>query len=628
MSSKTVIKHTFSNEPPTPASLQVGELGLQIYNKQAKLFTKDGNGQIIQLGEGISNFSQLHDIDLTNLQEESFFIYRDGKFIASNSIGTLTNLSDVEISDPQSGEYLRYDEITESFINIQPSYSLSDLVDVEVADISNSTESSNQDNQVLIYSHELGKYITADRRNLINQLDDVEITASTNSAQILTRDEDGVWKNMDLHIERDISPKLGNHLNAQGFSINNSSFKVVTLTADQAIVDVNYTAGDYFIVNGVSDTVCPQCVLQVNITPLQGTSAICMLEVRQSTGAILIAGLSNIHYEDGRPIQLSGNGKIDLITILVQEGRTYITANALNLAINGLGGEPAYRYDKNRYPEVQVFDRADLYDNYFDYVRLLLNFEVESSTGRLWYQDKSDFYVEDTDSYLLNTVTTNTTQLATDKYTFGLQEFVAHFLDTSKSVQVSFEETVSLAGDFTLELYISFDRKLDYFSSSALSYWLFRNQDDSLYLKYYGSSDISQGIYFELKLGTSTFTFNNAYTYFSNREKLQVHLALVRKGDVVTLFVDGINQNPISNTTNSESIDLDSLDIILKGNINSIRLTDGVARYEDNFIPIDPRLGLLAGDGTVHDRIIFNTIYNVGDYPTNADDYIASQMFY
>lgn len=1168
MSFSSIVKHTFSNQLPLPSELKVGELALQVYNQQARLFTKDEQGVIVELGQGTFNFADLLDVDLTNLQENSFFIYRNGKFIATNQIGSLTDLTDVEINNPRSKDYLRFDSFTESFRNIQPSYKLGDLVDIEVADSTDSIASLAQDNKVLTYDHSLGKYVTTERRNLINQLDDVEVE-SASDFQLLTLDTDGLWKNMNLKIERDINPKLGNHLDGKGFAIKNSNYRIVTITANQPIVKLEYSQGDYFVVNGVSSADCPQCVLQLNINPSEGMSALCMLEIRQSSGAILIAGVTNIEYEDAKPIRLSGEGKIDLITVMVQRadyvrkrfyhnataslqdrdspiymlrfpslahtqqfqatevvgsqpidtseispyfkiedfpalntlleyinttkgtslvailnvedwsdqtgyfaqfstlryqnlmsnfdadldihvayywqipsdfsreqptelevseikmnwgtqnngssaiiivptldipirGKTesgtlvdnvgrfnyvpyilydtalqtfvdflnpreyiqytytshfgvsplffasvaqlplvgyggvvlfpenptaaaqvrtgfgdifgqryftpevfageiygyrpdyafyftdndvwvnffntaianfsytrdeswytapsgyqslapvsatllagrgypvatigyggqgglvllsmrlmrdlqrtftswrdfivtwraqpnyremmecpsgllvwestavvtnyfsssseiesidmvtggvpanfndagsdlltpfnrkwssdewdrpfdigrystsmrlidlyyealnngatnaldlneqvitfnefvakhgwqsnsfvipvstsdifrppepywytnynsiadgdpggrdsngniiglgwlynkiadlykaYVTANALNLAPVGLGGEPAYRYDKNRYPEVQVFDRPNLYDDYFESVRLLLNFEVEQTTGRLWYEDKSDYYKEITDSYLVNSVTTDTNQLAINKYSFGLQEYVAAFLNSTKSIEVTFQETVVLSANFTMESYLSFDRKEDYFSNGSVQYWLYRNQDDSFYLKYEGSSSTSQSIYFELKVGSNVYRFNNAYTYFSNREKSYVHLAMVRVGTAIKFYVDGVNQNPLENVSSSGEVNVASLDIALKGNLNSVRLTEGLARYQNNFLPVDPRFGLLAGESRVHDRIIFNTVYNVGDYPANSDDYVANQMF-
>lgn len=1163
----SIVKHSFTSTPPTAQQVMVGELVLRIYNQKATLFTKDENGNIIELGEGIFKFADLEDVDVTNLTEESFFVYRSGKFTATTQIGGLSSLSDVEISNPQAREYLRYDSLTESFRNYDPSYYLADLTDVEAAAPGDEDASSLQNDQVLVYDHPEGKFKPRPRRNLINELDDVEVVPPPTATQVLTYDSDGIWKNMNLKIERDPNPKLGADLDADGYSIVNSTYRVKKIVGLDPIYPVPYREGDYWVVKGLDSGVNPQCVLDLQIFPKPGTTAIMMLEIEQGTGNILIAGVENIQYEDGKPISLSGAGKTDLVTIMVQDAlfvqrrfyhessiafpnrygpvypvlyptlvhryyeaasdvlgtteldltligqyfgvqsfadlntllnfansqhgldwvaiinsedwmdqeewftqfdriryqnssdiatdfledltdlvgvvwtgeeapdaedvaafdwgeegnvssllsvpegipmrgkdsegdiiddagfydtvyytiydvtnqsyvrllnpneylqytyvgsfsipaitanaiyqddllgyggvvlyprnptyisncrtgfgqifgsqyfttsalpdtyvykenaflfsdndiwldyfqsetanfgysnakvfwytspgglnsspieavllepplvgfpsqaarsssggqlllmvmrlmrelqetftswrdfiltwraqpgyrgwpetpdwlliwevtateygyfdetedtpafidiwrsvgsnptvatidldierqlltpfnrnwgsdewdrefdigryvvsqslperlalagsgptlididdgtvtvrefvrrhgwqsrmiveagspytntseteggdfnanaikegdaggvdgegnitgngwvysryqdryKAYVTLNALNLARSGLGGTPAYRYDKNRYPEVQVFDTPYLYDDYFDYVRLLLNFEPEVSTGLPWYEDKSDYYDAVADLYLANAVSTTATNIAIEQYSFGLQEYVARFLTAANTLDVVFEDTVSLSGDFTLELYIGFNTPADYLAATPLTYWLFRNEDDSFYLKYSGSSSLTQDTVLELKLGSDVYIYDNAYKYFSKEEGNLVHIAVVRKLDEVLFFVNGIYQNPNSNPTNSDTLGIEELNLTLKGDVNSVRLTEGVARYDQNFMIPNLRFGLVGGANGIQDKITFNTAYLLGDYTEVTDDYLATQIFY
>lgn len=346
--SNQVIKHRFSNQPPLPHEVAIGELVLQLFKDTATLYTKDINGQIIELGKGALRLEDLKDVDLTNVKDGAFLTKQGDKFIASNLLGNLNSLNDVEVASPQAGEYLRYDPVFLSFKNFKPSYNLYQLLDVDVLDPTDPNNSYLMSDKVLYYDHPSGKFKLRDRRNVINELDDVEILAS-NSNQILQLDTDGVWKNMALKIERDTEPRLGGDLDGNGYQICNSTYRVNTVVCDQPIRNIDYKDGDYWILEGVPLATNEQCIVNISFnTAAENAVAILMLEIRQNTGNILIGGLQNVHYEDGKPLMLSGNGRTDLVTITIQkigtDYKSYITANALNLATLGNGGTPAYRY--------------------------------------------------------------------------------------------------------------------------------------------------------------------------------------------------------------------------------------------------------------------------------------------
>lgn len=597
-----IIKHRFSSESPLPHEIAVGELVLQLFKEQAILYTKSINGDIVELGKGVLKFEDLEDIDLTNLKEGSFLIRQGNKFVASNFIGSITNLSDVEIENPEAGDYVRYDPVFLSFRNFAPSYNLFQLLDVDIPDATVYEESLGMNDQTLYYDHPSGKFKVRDRRKLLEQLDDVDINF-TEFNQLLQLDTDGIWKNMDLAIVRDTSPALGGHLNASGFHIIDSSYKLNTLVCNTPIANINYSDGDYWILQGVPTGVNEQCVVNINFSSLAtNTVGIMMLEIRQDTGNIVIGGLTNIQYEDGRPMQLSGVGKTDLFTLTVKkvgtEYSTYITATALNLNPVGYGGLPAYRYDKNRYPDVQIFEAPKLYDDYFEYVQLLLNFEAETSTGRLWYEDKSEYY---------HLVTTTATQRAIDLYTFGLQEYVADFLTTTNIVSID-ADTITLEGSFTFECFINHPFNNEYINTS-MSHVLFRNHDDTFMVKYIGDIDTDQDTYIEITIHDNTLRYYNAYNYFRDKNNKYVHIAVVRNSDV-RLFIDGIRQVGISDVGSVSILDditIENADITgFKGLLNTVRLTS-YPRYVNNFQIPDMRFGLVGGANDILDAQVFDT---------------------
>lgn len=610
MVNKNILKHYKGNNPPVSKELAVGEVVIRLGENEAELFTKDFNNNIFSIGSGVTNFLDLQDIDFTNLKEGAFIVRKDNKFVATDKIGSLNSLTDLEIENPSSGEYLRYDPIYQSFRNFKPSYSLYQLLDVDI--LAGTSTLPTQNNHVLYFDFPTNKFKTRERTNSLSQLIDVDITAN-DAHRILSLSEDGIWRDTKLEIKYDDNPTLGGNLNLNYFNIVNSTYRIVNLIADIPILEINYNQGDYFIIQGVPVDVNPQCIINIQYTALpDNTTIVLMLEIRQSTSNLFIGGLINVKYEDGKPIELSGNNKTDLITITIQNVNntitSYITAAALNLASEGLGGELANRYDKYRYTDVQIFDKANLYDNYFKYVQLLLNFEYQFSSGKLWQEDKS---------FLNNTINTNVTQLATTFYTFGIQEYAAQFLDYSNNIEIQANSSITVESDFTFEFFVNYKDLTDYFSSENVVHTFISNNNigaAAFNLKYTGSIDTRQNTKLELTIGTNIYTYVNAFTYFLDKESKYIHIALVRKDNEIICFINGIYQQSTSSSINNPItiFNINTANINLKGNLNSVRLTK-YARYIDNFNVPNMRFGLTGGYADFLEKIVFDLYSNIGD---------------
>jgi hypothetical protein len=637
------ISHAFSNRLPSREELAVDKLAISFFsNANPILYTKTINGDILEIGKGVSNLSDLEDLDLSNATEGSFIIKRNGKYVASNFIGDISYLSDVEISTPVlANQYLRYNPLLEAYSNYYPSYYFSELADVEVADPFDNAAGIAQNNQTVYYDYPSRKYKTRPRTNLINELADVEITPVDGKLQILVLDPvDNIWKNSDVKIEYDPAPSLSADLNAQGNKIINSSYKLNTLLCDAPVKEINYNLGDYWILQGVSSSIVNQSIVNIVLGTKPNSTTVLLLEIRQNTGSILLGGLVNVKYEDGKLLRLSGPGKTDLVTItqtsiqpvgqLIPTITTYITSSALNLSTLGAGGVQAYRYDKNRYPYSQEFQLPNRYDDYFDYVECLLTFEPEASTGKNWLQDKA-CRLSTAGAILNTTITTTGVRLPIEKFNFGIEESVlklqqgsppettaiASFANDYHYLRAVFDVPVTLPDKFTLEFFINYDagKYKEPINSIQKKHYYFYNEtaipSERLSLAYVPTfSATTQQTNLELRVGNDVITLPNAYTYFTNKaEDYYTHIALQRLSNgSFELYVDGIIQT--LTMSNSISININSFVTALVGNLNSFRLTRGVTRYSPNVL-ITPnlRFGLVGGANDILDRQVFNTYY-------------------
>jgi hypothetical protein len=597
----TILKHTLNNDSlPSPHEIAVGELVLALKDEQAILYTKDFTGKIFEIGKGVQKFTELQDVNIVNARDGDFFVKSGNEFTASSQIGNLNRLSDLEINSPVDGQYLRYDPLKEAYVNANPSYALSQLTDVDLTGLTN--------NQVLYWDATTGRWKPRTRLNLVNELSDVELTPTAGTDldphrhQILSLDAAGtVWSNQDLQIVRDPNPTLGASLNANGNYLYNSFTNVGSVVANAPTVNLPYATADYWIVTGVSLATQAQCILLPQISPATNQAAVMLIEIRQNTGQILIGGLTNVKYEDGKAIRLSGNGKTDIITVLVQNVggviSTYVTATALNIAALGQGGIPAWRYDivDN---QAQLLAAPKLYDDYFKYVKLLLDFEAQTWRSKLWYEDKSTADIP--------VAVLGVTQQDTDITTFGIPNQIAEFDNVIDTITITPAATINVTGDFTYEFYLQYQDTAFYESATTLTHDYFSSTNFSI--SYTGQLTTStQNLTLTVTIGTNTYIFDNANRLFRYQNSRYIFFSVTRVGTSIKVHCDGqllteksglVVDSPVTNLA------IASAEISIIGRIDSVRLTVGKGRYTDVvYQPPAMRFGRLGGlEDVVHSQ--------------------------
>ena len=596
-----VLKHTLNNDSlPAPHEIAVGELVLALKDEQAVLYTKDFTGKVLEIGKGVQKFTELQDVNVTNAREGDFLVKQGNNFVAASQIGNLNRLSDVEINSPATGQYLRYDSLKEAYVNASPTYALSQLTDVDLTGLTT--------NQVLYFDTPSGKWKPRPRLNLVNQLDDVELTPTAGTEldphrhQILSLDVNGtVWSNQDLQIVRDLNPTLGASLNANGNYLYNSFTNVGSVVANASTVNLPYATADYWIVTGVAVETQSQCILLPQISPATNQAAVMLIEIRQNTGQILIGGLTNVKYEDRKAIKLSGNGKTDIITVLVQNINgtitTYVTATALNLAALGQGGIPAWRYGivDN---QAQLLAAPKLYDDYFKYVKLLLDFEAQTWRSKLWYEDKSSLSVP--------VAILGVTQQDTDITTFGIPNKIAEFDNSIDTITITPVSTINITADFTFEFYLQYQDTAFYESATSITHKYF--DSTNFKLSYTGQLTTStQNLTLTLIIGTNTYTFENANRLFRYQNSRYIFFSVTRVGTSIKVHCDGqlltektgfAVDSPVTNLA------ISSATISMIGRLDSVRLTVGKGRYSDAvYQPPAMRFGRLGGlEDVVHSQ--------------------------
>ena len=596
-----ILKHTLNNASlPAPHEIAVGELVLALKDENAVLYTKDFTGKVFEIGKGVQKFTELQDVNVTNAREGDFLVKQGNGFTAASQIGNLTRLSDVEINNPASGQYLRYDPLREAYVNASPDYALSQLTDVDLTGLVN--------NQTLYWDSTAGKWKPRTRLNLVNELSDVELTptAGTESDphrhQILSLDAAGtVWGNQDLQIVRDPAPTLGNNLNANGNYFYNSFTNISNVVANAATVNLPYATADYWVVTGVGLATQAQCILLPQMSPANNQAAVMLIELRQNTGQILIGGLTNVKYEDGRAIKLSGNGKTDIITILVQNVAgvitTYVTATALNIAALGEGGLPAWRYNivDN---QTQLLDPPKLYDDYFKYVKLLLDFEAQTWRNKLWYEDKSS---TSNPVALLGAV-----QKDTDIITFGIPNQIAEFDNSIDTITITPAATINVTGDFTFEFYLQYQETAFYESAATITHKYF--DSTNFKINYTGQlTTTTQNLTLTFIIGANTYRFDNANRLFKYQNSRYIFFSVTRVGTSIKVHCDGqllTEKTGLVIDSGVTNLAISSATISMIGRLDSVRLTVGKGRYTDAvYQPPAMRFGRLGGlEDVVHSQ--------------------------
>lgn len=588
-----VLKHTLNSTGiPQPNEIAVGELVLSLNDEKATLYTKDFTGKVLEIGKGIKQFTDLQDVNVATARDGDFLVKSGNTFAAASQIGNISRLSDVEITLPINLQYLRFDPLKEAYVNANPSYALSQLTDVDLTGLTN--------NQVLYYDTPSSKWKPRIRLNLVNQLDDVELTPTAGTAldphrhQILSLGAAGtVWDNQDLQIVRDTSPQLGGNLNANGNYLYNAFTNIGSLVGSAATIALPYVTADYWIVTGVAVGTQAQCILMPQLSPANNQAAVMLIEIRQNTGQILVGGLTNVKYEDGKAIKLSGAGKTDIITILVQNVAgvisTYVTATALNIAALGQGGIPAWRYNivDNL---TQLLDAPKLYDDYFKYVRLLLDFEAQTWRNKFWHEDKSSANTPVT--------TLGITQQDTDITTYGIPNQIAEFDNNIDAITISPAATIAVAGDFTFEFYLQYQDTAFYESAALITHNYLSSTNFTI--SYTGQlTTTTQSLTLALTIGATTYIFDNANRLFRYQNSRYIFFSVTRVGTSIKVHCDGqLLTEKAGLTTNSPvtNLAIASAEIKLIGRIDSVRLTVGKGRYTTAiYQPPAMRFGRLGG---------------------------------
>lgn len=597
----TILKHTLNNDSlPAPHEIAVGELVLALKDEQATLYTKDFTGKVLEIGKGVQKFTELQDVNVENAREGDFLVKQGNNFVAASQIGNLNRLSDVEINNPVNGQYLRYDALKEAYVNASPDYALSQLTDVDLTGLAN--------NQVLYWDSAAARWKPRARLNLVDELSDVTITPTEGTPenphrhQILSLDAAGTtWTNQDLQIVRDPNPTLSNNLDANGNYFYNSFTNIGTVVGNAPTVNLPYATADYWVVTGVPLETQSQCILLPQISPATNQAAVMLIEIRQNTGQILIGGLTNVKYEDGKAIKLSGSGKTDIITVLVQNVNgtitTYVTATALNIAALGQGGIPAWRYDIED-TQAQLLAAPKLYDDYFKYVKLLLDFEAQSWRSKLWYEDKS--------SASIPVAVLGVTQQDTDITTFGIPNQIAEFDNNIDTITITPAATINVTGDFTFEFYLQYQDTAFYESATSITHKYF--DSTNFKINYTGQLTTStQNLTLTLVIGTNTYTFDNANRLFKYQNSRYIFFSVTRVGTSIKVHCDGqllTEKTGLMTDSGVTNLAISSATISMIGRLDSVRLTVGKGRYTDAvYQPPAMRFGRLGGlEDVVHSQ--------------------------
>ena len=634
MSIKTITTHGYTTETPSKLDVKLGGLLLVIGQNEAKLYTKLLSGKVVLIGEGVSKIADLLDVNLSQAQDGSYLTKQGDTYIATKLLGSISSLTDVEFENSVNGEYARYDDITKSYVNYAPQYKFSDLTDVDVPDSQSSDNSLND--HVVRYNADTNTFTLTARRNNVTELNDVSISEPEYYELLMYDPEADIWTNLPLSIERDPDPKLGANLNAQGNTINNTSYRAKSILADEFTLNLSYSESDYFVVEGLPDNIQSQCIINPTFPDSKvNTTSIMTIELRQDSGNLLIGGLENVIYEDGKPFSLSGEGKTDIISIThvkqqrdgqLSETYNYVNAVALNVAEAGLGGNPSYRYDKNRYPETQVFNPSELYDDFYELVEILLNFEYEKASDKAWHEDKA-CRIDDVGVVIVPTTTHTINQLSTGKFYYGIEDFVGEFPTevSAYNWSVGAGDEISLDSDWTLEFFIQYPDTDMYESNSTISHDYFSSPE--LTVRYSGSIDTSQSTELTVEHNGISLVYLNAFRYFKYQNNRYIHIAVVKNGTTLYTYVDGIYQVPqnLSNATSTSTITISSASLSLRGSVNSLRLTNGIARYTENQVPIPSmRFGLVGGYFNPLETQVHDLMYNISQLDI---DPIAEQMF-
>ena len=584
----------FTNNPPNANQIKFGSLAIC----KNKIYTKGVDNNVIEICKNINRLEDLEDVKINNPQNNQVLQYNNGFWENRFFTYSFSNFVDAEFKNLQNNQTIIYDATTETFRNGQISYRLRDLLDFNKP-LNFESNPNDYDDYILSFNSAINKFELVQKNNRFSLLEDVVINPDVPFGVI--KSFDGfTWTNSKFQIQDDTNPTLGGNLNANFKCLLNQKYKSTTLIVSLPQHFISYEESEYWRIIGTNQDTILAISLPSNITD---SVVHLLLEITPSTGLIQIGNLDNVVYSDGRPIQLSGNGKTDIISITVTSTSTIITMVARDLQPANTNSE-LNNYDKNRYPDSQNFTLPVVFDNFFNQTRLLLTFESTNNT--LWYENKTR------DNITVTLI--NVTERVTDIYNLNKRESVAYFNDADTSTLIAtFSEDLSLDGDFTYEMFVQYE--IGSSLNNGINQTLF-NFNNTLILEYIGVvnfTNFSNTTKLKLTINTNVYEIPNALLIFKNALNYYFHIALVRLNDVIYLMLDGIK---ILEIPNNEIFTVNKLTISnLRANINSVRLTTK-ARYDKNLITLPnmkfPLLGVFEGDKLFED-IVMNKWYFMGE---------------
>lgn len=211
----TILSHNFLSSAPNINNLKFGEVAIFYHPTHFDLFSKDINGQIVQIGKGVKKLEELEDVNISNPKNNQFLVRQNGKWVNSSYIADFSNISGVEISNPIAGQTLIWEPGKEAFVNGNFSFRFSELTDVVI------NPSGTDKIKVVAYNPTSQIFSLEDVPTRISDFEDVVVNPSPpGMPQVMaTLDSGQTWRNLDFDISWDKSPTLGGDLNANFFAI-------------------------------------------------------------------------------------------------------------------------------------------------------------------------------------------------------------------------------------------------------------------------------------------------------------------------------------------------------------------------------------------------------------------------
>ena len=179
--------------------------------------------------------------------------------------------------------------------------------------------------------------------------------------------------------------------------------------------------------------------------------------------------------------------------------------------------------------------------------------------------------------------------------------------------------------DFTIEMFIRPDDVSTTDQTSNVATILDHDQDASTAGAWFALHQNNQALVFSSNNGSNSFTSSNCLSAATWH-----HIAVVRMGDVMTIYCDGVAVGSASHSYNFSDSTTRELYIgkqvvgsgtrRFDGYVDDLRITKGVARYTKNFIPPNAAVGAtLNGKNETNTTTDFTSLYLPFDSDLNDD---------